>query len=284
MSTGWLIYRRSDASRNGSFIEWFLEEAEGQSVQLEIIFREDLKIGILNGQQTILHKGKHVPLPDFAVVRTIDPMLSLHLESLGIAVFNPAEVSRICNDKALTHHAVHQLGIPMVDTVFMRRQDMLQPPLLFPFIVKEVSGRGGKQVYWVGNEKEWNDCVSKCREDVIIQSTDVQKGKDLRVFIVGKEIVGAVLRESGTDYRANYTLGGTASLYPLDAEEKAAVNKILDAFDFGMAGIDFLIGRQGELLFNEIEDVVGSRTLSACSDVNILKKYVSHIKSRLPSS
>ncbi|HLR69910.1 MAG TPA: hypothetical protein VK085_00585, partial [Pseudogracilibacillus sp.] len=129
---------------------------------------------------------------------------------------------------------------------------------------------------------DWRLCYPTLNTtDLVIQSTQVQPGKDVRVFIVGKEIVGAVLRENKDDFRANFKLGGTATWYPLHSEQIKMINKIIHHFDFAMVGIDFLIGPDDEFLFNEIEDVVGSRILSAVSDINILEKYVAHIKSKL---
>jgi gamma-F420-2:alpha-L-glutamate ligase len=117
--------------------------------------------------------------------------------------------------------------------------------------------------------------------DIIVQACNVQLGKDLRVFVVGEEIIGAVLRESSEDFRANFKLGGSARLYQLNETEEKMIRKIMHYFHFDMAGIDFLIGLDGELLFNEIEDVVGSRILSMVRGANILAAYVAHIKKRL---
>jgi len=114
-----------------------------------------------------------------------------------------------------------------------------------------------------------------------IQSADVMLGKDLRVFVIGKEIIAAVLRVNKNDFRANYKLGGDAILYTLSDKEKKMIQQIIDHFDFGLVGIDFLIGNNGELLFNEIEDVVGSRILSKVSDINLLEKYVTFIKNKI---
>src|SRR5699024_9006274 len=141
------------------------------------------------------------------------------------------------------------------------------------------TGRSGKQVHYITNNEEWAD-AKKClgTTDVIIQSTDVKIGHDVRVFIVGKEIVGAVLRKSTGGFRANFKLGGTAEYFPLDDEKIELIEKIIHHFDFDMVGIDFLISNEGKFLFNEIEDVVGSRILSATSDENILRKYILHIK------
>lgn len=286
MLNGWLIYRKEDAATNHSYILWFIEEASKQQIDLELILREDLIIGIENWKKQMkLKKQPITRLPDFAVVRTREPLLNCHLEALGIPVFNPANVSAICNNKAVTHHYISQFNIPMADTFYFPK-DLLPdlPPISFPFVLKEVDGHGGKQVYYIENERQWQHSAEKIQSDTIIQPANVQLGKDLRVFVIGKEIVGAVLRASDKDFRANYTLGGTAAWYELNSGERKLVQKIIESMDFGLVGIDFLFDSEGGLLFNEIEDVVGSRTLSQVSDINLLEKYVSFIKQNVKRS
>src|SRR5690625_538809 len=283
MRKGWLIYREQDARKNKSYIDWFIQEAFSQNVSLELIIRETLTIGIFNNERVIYLKNKVVTKPDFAVVRTIEPLLSMHLESSGVAVFNSSTIAHICNNKALTHHHMTDLSIPMVDTVFLKREDLTdQPPMPYPFVLIESAGRSGKQVYLIESPTDWLYYkMQLSMEDIIIQNCAVQLGKDLRVFIVGQEIIGAVLRESTRDFRANFTLGGSARWYELNEAERRMIQKITTHFDFGMVGIDFLVGTDGRLLFNEIEDIVGSRTLSAVCDINIVQKYITHIKRHL---
>ncbi|MFA1822536.1 RimK family alpha-L-glutamate ligase [Virgibacillus oceani] len=283
MYTGWLIYAREDAEQNKTFIEWFIKEAHLQNLSLILILQEDLTIGIMDNKPIIHLNGEIAEVPHVAIVRTMNPFLSSHLETCGISVFNSSHVSRICNDKALTHQHVSTLSIPMVDMVFSNKDRIMQQqPFGYPFIVKKNAGRGGKGVYYIEHKKDLLACIDNLdHADFIVQKSNVQLGKDVRAFIVGKEIVGAVLRENNHDFRANFKLGGTAALYHLSDQERKLVEKIIHTFDFGMAGIDFLIGKNGEFLFNEIEDVVGSRTLSAVSDINILKKYVFHITTAL---
>ncbi|MUK86967.1 ATP-grasp domain-containing protein [Ornithinibacillus sp. L9] len=283
MNKGWIIYSEQDAYENKAYINWFIHETKEQNLDLTLILREQLQVGLLQNQPTILVDHSMVELPVFAVVRTPEPLLNLLLEEMGIAVFNSSHVARICNHKALTHFEVSKLQIPMVDTLFMKKINLrTTPPMSFPFVVKEATGRGGKQVFFINNQIQWEDCMNQIQSnDVIIQTTNVQIGKDIRIFVVGKEIVGAVLRESNSDFRANYKLGGTATWFELSSNQINMVHKIMNHFDFGMVGIDFLIDHDGNLLFNEIEDVVGSRTLSAVSDLNILQKYTSYIKSKI---
>ncbi|MFC3040024.1 RimK family alpha-L-glutamate ligase [Virgibacillus xinjiangensis] len=283
MKRGWLIYRKEDAVRNQDYIDWMKEEAILQGLSLELLYREELDIGITHGSYGIWRNGCRLELPDFAINRTVDPFFSFHMENMQIQVFNSSEISRICNDKALTYQYIQQMGIPVIDSLFYQKKDLpIAPPLPLPVVVKETGGRGGENVHLIHNQKDWEMAMQKLSQtSIIVQSADVQLGKDLRVFVVGQEVVAAVLRKNNHDFRANYKLGGNASLYQLTEKESAAVQKIIRRFPFGMVGIDFLIGKQGNLLFNEIEDAVGSRTLSKVEGPNIVQRYMKFIRQKL---
>lgn len=280
---GWLIYSKQDAKENMSFIQWFLDEAKKLDIHLTFMLREDLQIGIMNQKPTILKQNKPIKRPHFAIVRTVEPLLQLHLEQLGIKTFNSSYISRICNNKILTHLEVNKLNIPMVNMFFYNRKDLTHnPPLPYPLIIKNPTGRGGREVFLVKNNHDWLHFLQQTAfKHVLIQTTDVQQGKDLRVFVIGKKIIGAVLRESDNDFRANFKLGGKATWYDLSQHERIFIQRIINHFDFGMVGIDFLFSYSGDLLFNEIEDVVGSRTLSSVSSINTVGKYLSFIKDNI---
>jgi len=281
--TGWLIYNKEDAERNTSYINWFIKEAALQHISLTLVLRENLTIGIMNDERKILLNHSPAHLPDFAVIRTVEPILNLYLETCGVRVFNSSVVSHMCNHKSITYHEMIKLKIPMVDTYFFKKEHVRHsPPLEYPFVMKESIGRSGKQVYFIQSNDDWNRYQHKLKtNDLIIQTCDVQLGKDLRVFVIGKKIIGAVMRENKDDFRANFNLGGTAKWYSLNKSETSLIHRIIHQYDFDLIGIDFLIDHNGFLLFNEIEDVVGSRILSATSDINLLKRYAIHIKNRL---
>lgn len=275
---GWLIYTKKDAQRNKSYIEWFQKEAKLQNLSLPLVLREDLTVGIDEHQTMIKHQS--LSLPDFVVMRTIEPILSEIFEQKGIRVFNSATISYLCNDKRNTYRAMNKLNIPMVSTFFTHQRNLTtNPPLAFPFIIKNAYGRGGNHVYMVESKKDWVHTYKKLEElPLILQTCQVQLGVDIRVFVIGKQIIGAVKRENTKDFRANINQGGIATWYALNEKEKSLINQIINAYDFDLVGIDFLLDPKGNLLFNEIEDVVGSRTLSMTSDLNLLKKYVTHIR------
>ncbi|PAF21820.1 hypothetical protein CHH49_09330 [Terribacillus saccharophilus] len=275
---GWLIYDRMDAERNSAFIDWFLEESVSLNIDLQLVCTDNLHVTLRNGQVSVHTKQKQ-ETPDFSIVRTIDPLLTAQLEQAGITCFNNAEIAALANDKIKTHLEIAKLNIPMVDMHFQTSAPLPQPPLAFPFVWKTASGRGGKEVHLVENDAQYRLLQQQyADQSVLMQQLATTPGKDVRVFVIGKDIIAAVLRSSDQDFRANYSLGGSASLYTMSMKEQLLVRRIIDHYDFCFVGIDFLFDENGSFLFNEIEDVVGSRTLSEVSDVNIVRLYLEFIK------
>ncbi|WP_096153155.1 ATP-grasp domain-containing protein [Bacillus sp. FJAT-45066] len=279
--TGWIIYEDEHASKNKAFIHWFLEEAPKLNINLHFYVQSDISFGVKNNHLFIEVQKNKAPLPDFVIMRDINPLFSKQIESLGLPCFNSSFVSSICNDKAFTHQLLASHNIPMLDTYFANRKTLLitkKAPLPFPFVLKTRTGRSGKEVFLIQNERELAHTLELLENnDLILQPLAGSPGKDVRVFIVGKTIVGAVLRYNDNDFKANYTLGGQAKEYLLSDEEIRIVENIISLFPFGMAGIDFLFDIEGKFLFNEIEDVVGCRTLCEVTDINVVKLYLEFI-------
>ncbi len=278
---GWLLYTQEDYQKNASFAQRFLEKGNVGERTLELVFKDALFYGISNNQLYLSNStGEALSLPDFIINRTIDPLFSKHLEYAGVRVFNSSLIAEICNDKARTYLEVSRLGLPMVDTLFLDRRTLLEKPLPFntPLVIKTVEGRGGAEVYLAMRRDELVEILQKTtKQRFVAQRLCGAPGKDVRVFVVGKKIVGAILRRSKGDFKANFSLGGTAEGYKLNDREKALVMRVVDHFDFGMVGIDFIFDEKGGFLFNEIEDVAGSRTLSMTSDIDIVSEYLEHI-------
>ncbi len=285
MLIGWLVYSEKDVERNQEYINWILNESRNLGITMQFYLRENLSIGVTGSKLIVKHNGKQMSVPHFAIIRTIDYTFTKHLEMLGVNTYNSADVALICNNKALTHQTFASLNIPMVDTVFTKTDYILANPnscaIEYPFVFKLVSGRGGKEVFMVTCRDELLQLSTKnpCSE-VVMQKLCGQPGKDVRVFVIGTTIIAAVLRSSRSDFRANYSLGGKSQLYDLSEKQIKLVNKVVSVFPFGLVGIDFIFDHNGDLLLNEIEDVVGSRTLSMHSDINLVRLYLEYIISK----
>lgn len=282
MKQAWLIYRRQDSVRNKYYIETFQEEGKKRNVNILLMLVDEMDFGVYEGKLYLLYQGKVVDYPDFVICRTIFPLLTRHLELMGIRVFNNSRVAEVCNDKAKTYQMVSSLKLPMINTSFYYREDYERAEANMneahaPYVIKAVDGHGGSQVFLSSDKIKTTTRDGIAHSHFVVQPLTGSRHQDLRTYVIGKEIIGSVLRSSKEGFRSNFSLGGKVESYQLKEMEEACVRKIINEFDFGMVGIDFIIGDEGELIFNEIEDVVGSRMLYHCSKVNFIEKYLEYM-------
>ena len=95
----WLLYDKARVERNINYINIYFEECKKRNIDLKLILIEDIEFGIKNNNCTLLYKNKECSMPQFIIMRTINPLLTIHFEFMGIPVFNNSFVSAICNDK-----------------------------------------------------------------------------------------------------------------------------------------------------------------------------------------
>lgn len=277
--TGWLVYDRAGAEYNQSYIQMHYEEAEKLSIEIELLYAEEISFGIKEQMPVVFYEGKEVKKPDFVICRTIYPFLSKMLEQAGYKVFNNAKVSEIANDKAKTYAYLANKGIPMADSLFIRRKEAKESleKLSDHWVVKAVDGHGGKQVFLKekGNIPEILEKTGQ--SDLVAQPFLDGPREDVRVYVLGKEILACVKRRAKHGFKSNFSLGGEVELYTLTKEEEQLVQTVIDQFSFGLVGIDFLIDEKGKFVFNEIEDVVGARMLYQLTDINLVERYFTFI-------
>jgi len=284
---GWLIYSIPEAERNRRNISFYLEESAKIGIKIDVLYREYIKIGVGQGVLMLKYNGEAKTLPDFVICRTIDPALSRQLEMLGIPVFNSSFVAEVTGDKARTYQYLAGKNIPMPDTLFVKPWEAVPTFTAekFPLVAKPCCGRGGYAVELIHSQQRLEEYAAERKnngEDFVLQRPAAMSGRDLRVYVIGKEPIAAMLRiSSGEDIRANFCLGGEAKRYNLTGCELALVERIASQFDFGLVGVDFLFDSDGSLMLNEIEDVVGARMIYTYTDINLVGRYLEYIVKRL---
>ena len=274
--TGWLIYREDDLHRNTRFIELLQTAAKQRGIHLIVRAYENIDMNLQTIEQPFVTEPGESS-PSFIINRAVAPWLNEVSELAGIRCFNRAHISRIANDKRLAHAHLSKLGIPMLPTRARNRRQVLRERGAEPIIAKDPVGRGGTGVKLVSLSDSIASIQAALPEHVVEQPVGGIEGKDLRVYIVGGEMIAAVLRHSQTDFRANISQGGTSTLVTLTKPERAVVNQITASFELDFVGLDFLIGTDGKLLFNEMEDAVGCRGLYIASEINIADHVMAHI-------
>jgi len=241
--SGILLYSEYEAQRNRFAVEKFKQNLDVRLVTEETVDVEST--------------------PDFVINRTNHYDMACKFEARGIRVFNPASLTRLANDKQLCYTFMQDNGIEIMPVNYKGA----------PVVKKAAGGKGGTQVFML-------DRAEPFEAGWVYQQPCSDLGKDLRVWLIGGKIVCAVLRESKTDFRSNFCLGGSASVYGLSQKERALVYKIASLVRHDYIGIDFVF-HHGRMVFNEIEDAVGARMVYAETDIDIIKMYCKYIKKEI---
>ena len=262
---GWLIYDRFGAERNAWFITECIRAAESLGLVLE------LKV-----VEPTLWEIPDSGLPDFALVRTIAPALNARLEAFGVRVFNRYAVARTANDKWESYRFAQGLGLPVMRTELLS-ECLDGSPFGYPAVVKSRDGHGGAEVFLARNADEWNALGARLDAGrFIVQPLCDESGKDLRVYVLGGEVLAGVFRVSESDFRSNYSLGGSVQRIPAPIETVQMVKKLHAELGLDFVGVDF-IRHGGKWVFNEMEDAVGCRMLYQTSEIDAVREYIGYV-------
>lgn len=301
----WMVYDEEGRKRNEKYVSLYREHCHKYRLNVRVVMDTEAVQQVRAGER---------PLCVF--VRTIQPQINRFFEDNGIPVFNSYEVSRICNHKGRTLKYLKEdllcvpsitLGQPTLPRMVSLDLEKIRHFFvhMFPyssfgeqertmiaqaddFVLKTVDGHGGREVYSLCQEKrrirESFIETSKsgvCRSEYVLQPM-ICSGKssyrDMRVYVVGTRIVAAVMRSSTDDFRANFSRGGEAKLIELTPSQKRTTCRVIEQFEFGMAGIDFIFTDDGQMVLNEIEDVAGARMLYECApETDIVGEYLKYV-------
>lgn len=261
MVKGILVYTSADAEYNEWFIDHIIEE--GRKCNLDIRL-------VLSDKEEVSDNDI-----DFAIVRNRDSKLSKRLEENNIRCFNSSYVVNIGNDKWEMYKDFNAVGIPVMYTQ--------RTKLPYPFVMKPVDGHGGENVYLIKNADEYKRAIDTKPDEktgeFIFQVPATEKGRDIRVYVVGGIILTAMERiavDTEKDFRSNYSLNGNAKEHALTDEELKLAAKVADHIKADFVGID-LIYNNGRPVVNEIEDAVGTRMLYSLTDIDPVREFVAHI-------
>ncbi len=290
-----LIYNASVASKK--FLEvnsMYIDAAKQRNIELELIKNTDILSKIVNNQHVTEVRTQH-NIPECILFLEKDIRLAYHLEKSGYKIFNSSEAIRQCDDKALTAQILAKNHITLPKTLLshlhypgfieettqeqMQHIACIESNFDYPFIIKEVFGSFGSQVYLIHTREE---LIQK--RNVLLYTPHIYQefissswGKDVRLQVVGDRVEASVLRVSEHDFRANVTNGGT--MYPFDPPKEfidmaVQATQILQA-DF--AGVDILFGEQGEPILCEVNSNAHIKNIFDCTKINIADHILDHI-------
>lgn len=270
------------------------------NIDIEIINFNDVNVIASddpNGK--IIVNGEEVDYPDFVLVVTVDERddykfraVLRMFETLGINCINTVDSIEKAADKIYSFQIAKQFvpEIKLPKTILISPDvslDFIEEEIGFPLVLKIMDGNQGKGISLVQTKKELDNILnvvtaSEFGQELMVQEAILSsKGRDIRVIVVGGEVVHSFSRYNENDFKSNLHQGGSLDTFNPPQSLIDTSIKLADAFGLKLGSIDYLFGEsEDEFYLCEVNSVPGiSYIFNAQSkgDDELIKKVLSAI-------
>jgi len=206
-------------------------------------------------------------------------------------VFSASSSSGIVNSRdklrSLQILSRHHIGMP--PTAFVRdKRDVISAINRVggaPVIIKLLEGTQGIGVLLadtVSTATAIIEMLQSQKQNVLIQKFVAEsKGKDIRAFVVGDQVVGAMRRVAqGQEFRSNIHRGGLAEPIELDDNYCRTAVRSAQIMGLHVAGVDMLEGKNGPEVM-EINSSPGLEGIEGATNLDIAGSIIDYIASQV---
>jgi len=181
----------------------------------------------------------------------------------------------------------HQVGIPK--TTFVRDKKDVLPAIErvggAPVVIKLLEGTQGIGVLLAESVKSAEGIVELLqsqKQNVLIQKFVAEsKGRDIRAFVVGDQVVGAMRRVAqGQEFRSNVHRGGQTEAVILDETYAETAVRAAQILGLRVAGVDMLEGKDGPQIM-EVNSSPGLEGIEKCTQLDIAGAIVDYIAAQV---
>lgn len=257
----------------------------------EAAFINPLKCSlVIDGDNSfrILHKEADVGEVDVVLSRVgasiTDYGLAVvrHFEMSNTPVINSSTAISMSRDKFRALQILGRNGIRVPDTILTRSVSMgLKAIEMFggtPVVLKTIQGTQGIGVMLADSAETVESIVETFWEhgkDIQIQKfIRESRGRDIRAFVIGDEVIAAMQRESTTgEFRANIHRGAEGKKIELTREQEEIALKSARVLGLKIAGIDLLMSRRGPVVV-EANSSPGFEGLEAATGADIASRII----------
>lgn len=181
----------------------------------------------------------------------------------------------------------HQIGIP--ETTFVRDKADVLPSITrvggAPVIIKLLEGTQGVGVILAETVKVAEaiiETLHSTRQNVLVQKFVAEsKGRDVRAFVVGDQVVAAMRRVAqGQEFRSNVHRGGVTEPIDLDPQYCDAAVRAAQIMGLRVAGVDMLESNSGPQIM-EVNSSPGLEGIESCTHLDIAGTIVDYIAAQV---
>ena len=253
------------------------------------------RMDITPGNPAVFYMGERV------FVDAIIPRIAASYTFYGAAVVRQFEMGGVVTansalgisqsrNKLRCHQLLSRKGVDMPITGFahdIRDIDtLLESVGGTPVILKLLEGSQGKGVVLAETRRSAESIIAAFRKldaNFLVQEyIEEAGGSDIRALVVGKTVVGAMMRTAADgEFRANLHQGGKAVVLKLSKEEKALALHATQSVGLKVAGVDLIRSRRGPLVL-EVNSSPGLEGVENVTGKDIAGRIIHFLEKKIP--
>ncbi|MEZ6095733.1 MAG: RimK family alpha-L-glutamate ligase [Pirellulaceae bacterium] len=272
-----------------------VEAAKHRGQKVKVLDTLKFAIDLEEGAPDLFYKTKH--LEDYDAVL---PRIGASITYFGTAVVRQFEQMDVfCGNssagisnsrdklRSLQILSRHHIGIPK--TTFVRDKRDVLPAIErvggAPVIIKLIEGTQGIGVLLAESIKSAEaiiELLQSQKQNVLVQKfVSESKGKDIRAFVVGDQVVAAMRRVAqGQEFRSNVHRGGQTEQVELNDTYKQTAVRAAQIMGLRIAGVDLLEASDGPQVM-EINSSPGLEGIETCTGLDVAGAIIDYISAQV---
>ena len=227
-------------------------------------------------------------IPNGSLEQIIYRVDALHwLEDRGVPVMNSARTIERSVDKFYTTALLQEAGLPTPPTIVCEDADQAMAAVreMGDAIIKPLFGSMGHGMVRVSDpDVAFRVVRSLAQVPTIfyVQRAIEHEGCDVRAFVVGGRVIGAIERRVPPgEWRTNVSRGGSPRAIDLPPAWQQLAIRAAQAIGADYAGVDLLASRENEIFVIEVNGIPGWRGLQQATGIDVAGAIVERLAAKV---
>jgi ribosomal protein S6--L-glutamate ligase len=207
-----------------------------------------------------------------------------HLEVAGIKVVNSTYPFRKARDKYATQYTLKNFDLPVAMTYTtenmtdayhwnQEQKDVVYKPILGSM------GKGSLKFEDADLAFNAYKMLDRLYQPYILQKFIPNPGRDIRIFVIGEEVIGCAYKYSKEgSWKTNVAQGGIMIPEEMPEEILKIGVKATKAMELDYSGVDIIESPEGPIIL-EVNGAPGWQALKDVTSINVAEKIVSYAES-----
>lgn len=269
-----------------------LEAAGEKGHRIDIVNTTQCYVNITAHRPRVQYQGESLSGYD-AVIPRIGASITFYglailrqFEVMGVWPLNESVAIGRSRDKLRSLQILSREGLGLPVTGFANSAKQAEEIIAMvngpPVVIKLLEGTQGIGVILgetMSSAKSVFEAFRGAKVNVLVQEFIKEAGgTDIRAFVIGKRVVGAIMRTGAADeFRSNLHRGGTAERVRITPEERSTCVRAAKAMGLNVAGVDFLRSNHGPVIM-EVNSSPGLEGIEKATNQDIAGQIVAFIE------